>query len=272
MGLIHSRGADLHVEEAGSGTPLLFVHEMGGNWRSWEPQLRRFARSHRCIAYNARGYPPSSVPADYREYSQETAARDAVAVLDGLGIERAHVVGLSMGSFATLQLGLDFPERALSLTVAGCGSGSEPEGHERSRRRYREMAAAIEQGGFDDFVRDYARGPVRQALLRKDPRGWQAFVDGLREASPVGIACTLRGVQARRPSLWQLEERLRRMALPTLLVCGDRDEPCLQPNLFLNRVLPDSRLFVLGDTGHAVNQEEPDLFNRILGDFIASHE
>jgi pimeloyl-ACP methyl ester carboxylesterase len=116
------------------------------------------------------------------------------------------------------------------------------------------------------------RKPVRQALLRKDPLGWKMFADGMRAASPTGIACTLRGVQARRPSLWHIEERLRQLKLPTLLVCGDQDEPCLEPNLFLNRVLPDSRLFVFGDSGHAVNHDEPERFNRTLRDFIAHHE
>lgn len=272
MKLIPSQGADLYVEEVGSGTPILFVHEMGGGCHSWEPQLRHFARSHRCIAFNARGYPPSSVPQDYRQYSQEIAARDAVAVLDALDIERAHVVGLSMGSFATLQLGLDFPERARSLTVAGCGSGSALASYEQSQRRYEAMADEIEQGRFAEFVEDYVRKPVRQALLRKDPLGWKMFADGMRAASPTGIACTLRGVQARRPSLWHIEEKLRQLTLPTLLVCGDQDEPCLEPNLFLNRVLPDSRMFVFGDSGHAVNHDEPERFNRTLRDFIAHHE
>lgn len=272
MNFVRSDGVDLYFEEVGSGTPMLFLHEMGGNCRSWEPQLRYFARSNRCIAYNARGYPPSSVPSDYREYSQETAARDAVAVLDALGIERAHVVGLSMGSFATLQLGLDFPGRVRSLTVVGCGAGSVLDGYAQSQRRYEEMAIGIEQGGFESFVRNYVHKPVRQALLRKDPRGWQEFTNRLREASPVGLACTLRGVQARRPSVWLLEERLGRLPLPTLLMCGDQDDPCLLPNLFLNRVLPDSRLFVIGDCGHAVNQEEPDVFNKILRDFIKHHD
>ena len=272
MGIVESGGVKLHVEETGSGTPLLFIHEMGGDCRSWEPQLRHFARSHRCIAYNARGYPPSDVPADYRVYSQEQAARDAVAVLDGLGVERAHIVGLSMGSFATLQLGLDFPGRALSLTVAGCGSGSGLDTYASSQLRYEQLAQGIEAGGFVEFARDYARGPVRQTLLRKDPRGWREFADQLLAGSPVGIACTLRGVQARRPSVWHLEPRLRELALPVLLLCGDRDEPCLQPNLYLNRILPDSRLFVFGDSGHAINQEEPALFNQVLRDFITCHE
>lgn len=272
MVMIQANGVDLHVEETGAGVPVLFLHEMGGNHRSWEPQLRHFARSHRCIAYAARGYPPSSVPADYRLYSQETAARDAVAVLDALQIERAHVVGLSMGSFATLQVGLDFPERVLSLTVAGCGSGSPLQGYEAAQQRYRELADSIEQQGFESFARAYARGPVRQPFLKKDPRGWQEFEAGLLANSATGIACTLRGVQARRPSLWHLEERLRALARPVLLLCGDRDEPCVEPSLYLNRVLPDSRLFMFGETGHAINLEEPDLFNKVLKDFITRHD
>ena len=269
--MIASRDADLYVEEVGSGQPLLFLHEMGGSHRSWEPQLRHFARSHRCIVYAARGYPPSSVPTDPGAYSQEIAARDAAAVLDALGIERAHVVGLSMGSFATLQFGLDFPARAMSLTAAGCGSGSMPDGYEASQKRYEELARQIEQGGFEDFAHAYARGPVRQPFLEKDPRGWQDFADGLLANSPTGTACTLRGVQARRPSLWHLEPALVRLRVPTLLLCGDRDEPCLQPNLYLNRTLPDSRLFVFGNTGHAINLEEPELFNLVLRNFLASH-
>ena len=117
-------GVKLHYEEAGSGTPLLFVHEFAGDHRSWESQLRHFSRRYRCIAYNARGYPPSDVPEEFERYSQEWARDDARAVLDRLGIDKAHVVGLSMGAFATLHFGLAYPERALSITTAGVGSGA----------------------------------------------------------------------------------------------------------------------------------------------------
>src|SRR6185437_11282534 len=93
-------GVRLYYEEVGSGVPVIFVHEFAGDHRSWEPQLRHFARRYRCIAYNARGYPPSEVPEDPERYSQARARDDILAVLDRLGIERAHVVGLSMGAFA----------------------------------------------------------------------------------------------------------------------------------------------------------------------------
>src|SRR5262245_18913364 len=119
-------GVKLHYEEAGRGTPIVFVHEFAGDHRSWEPQLRHFSRGYRCIAYNARGYPPSDVPEDVGRYSQERARDDIRSVLDGLGIDRAHVVGLSMGAFATLHFGMAYGKRALSLTVAGGGYGAHP--------------------------------------------------------------------------------------------------------------------------------------------------
>ena len=117
----------LYYEEAGKGTPIIFVHEFAGDFRSWEPQMRHFSRRYRAVAYNARGYPPSDVPSDSNDYSQKRACDDIRAVMDALQIEEAHIVGLSMGGFATLHFGFDYSERALSLVVGGCGYGAEPD-------------------------------------------------------------------------------------------------------------------------------------------------
>src|SRR6476619_3027353 len=108
-------GVRLHVEDVGAGAPIVFVHEWAGDAWSYEPQIRHFSRSHRCVAYNARGYPPSDVPAEVDRYSQERARDDIRDVLDGLGIDRAHVVGTSMGAFATFHFGLAYPDQARSL-------------------------------------------------------------------------------------------------------------------------------------------------------------
>jgi pimeloyl-ACP methyl ester carboxylesterase len=126
-------GVRLHYEETGSGTPVILEHEFAGDVRSWEAQLRHFGQRYRCIAFNARGYPPSDVPEDPAAYSQARAADDVKSVLDHLGIERAHVVGLSMGGFATLHFGFRHPARARSLVVAGCGYGAEKDQRERFR-------------------------------------------------------------------------------------------------------------------------------------------
>ena len=117
-------GVNLFYEETGQGAPLVFVHEFAGDYASWHLQVRFLSRRYRTIAFNARGYPPSDVPEDPAAYSQEQAAEDIRGLLDALGIERAHICGLSMGGYATLHFGLRHPGRALSLVVAGAGYGS----------------------------------------------------------------------------------------------------------------------------------------------------
>lgn len=265
-------GTGLYYEEAGSGTPILFVHEFGGDWRSWEPQMRYFTRRYRCITFSARGYLPSDVPADPERYSQDIAVDDMVDVLDGLGIEKAHIVGLSMGGFATLHFGLRHANRALSLVVAGAGYGAEKEHEEYFRNVSREVARCFEEQGAPTFSQTYATAASRIVFQLKDPRGWEEFARQLGEHSSQGSALTMRGVQARRPSIYDLEAELGQMQVPTLIVVGDEDDHCLQPGIFLKKTVPASGLLVLPKTGHTLNIEEPALFNQFVSDFLATVE
>lgn len=262
-------GTRLYVEETGTGIPVVFVHEFAGDHRSWEPQVREFARRYRCITYNARGYPPSDVPDDVARYSQQQAVADAVAVLDHFGIERAHFVGLSMGGFCVLHLGLTHPDRARSLVVAGCGYGAEAARRDRFRRESEANASAFEADATA-AAGSYALGPARVQLQNKDPRGWAEFARRLGEHSGTGSAMTLRGVQMQRPSLYDMREELARLTVPALIVTGDEDEPCLDADLMLKRTIPSSALAVLPRTGHACNLEEPGLFNSLVQDFLTT--
>jgi pimeloyl-ACP methyl ester carboxylesterase len=259
----------LYFEDTGEGVPIVFVHEFAGDHRSWEPQVRFFSRRHRCITYAARGYAPSDVPESTESYSQQRAAADIGAVMAGAGIERAHVVGLSMGAFATLHFGLDYPKQALSLVAAGVGYGAE-KAREAEFRHGAELAArGFETQGSRAFAEVYGSSAARVQFEGKDRRGWREFVDQLAEHDPQGAANTMRGVQAKRPSLYDLEGQLKQLALPTLIVAGDEDDNSLQPSLFLKRTIPASGLLVLPKTGHTINLEEPDAFNRALADFLA---
>ncbi len=260
-------GVSLAYHEAGSGTPVVFVHEFAGDARSFEPQLRHFARTHRCIAYNARGYPPSDMPGEPQRYSQDRARDDIRAVLDALGIARAHVCGISMGAFATLHFGLRYPGRALSLVVGGCGYGAEQRRAAPFRAEVEQNAAAIRAEGMAAFAARYSMGPARVQLLNKDPRGFAEFQAQLADHSAAGSALTMLGVQRLRPSLYDFREQLAAMSVPMLVITGDEDEPCLDPGLMLKRTVPTARLAVLPGTGHALNLEEPALFNRLVGDF-----
>ncbi|PKH25313.1 alpha/beta hydrolase [Enterobacterales bacterium CwR94] len=262
----------LWVESYGEGTPILFIHEFGGNVDSWTPQIQAFSRRYRCITYAARGYPPSAIPEQVEAYSQRRAVLDALAVLDGLGIERAHVVGLSMGGFAALHFGLVAPERALSLTIAGAGYGCGAENEAYFRQVSLQVAENFATQGAKKFSEVYALGASRVQFQTKDPLGWQRFADRLAEHDSQGAAMTMRGVQARRPAFYQLEAEIQQMHVPTLVMVGDEDDHCLQPGLYLKKHLPAAGLAILPKTGHTLNLEEPEWFNRLLAEFLAQVE
>jgi pimeloyl-ACP methyl ester carboxylesterase len=265
-------GISLYVETAGTGTPVLFVHEFAGDHRSWEPQVRFFARSFRCITYAARGYPPSDIPSHPAAYSQSHAVADALAVLNRLGVPRAHVVGLSMGGFTALHLVLQSPERVMSAVVAGVGYGAQLEREPAFRAECEAIAAAFDADGSAVVAQRYALGPARVQFQNKDPRGWAEFAAALAEHSALGSALTMRGVQASRPSLYTLTEQLAAVEVPVLILNGDEDEGCLEAGLMLKRTIPTAGLMMLPQTGHTSNLEEPWLFNLVVDRFLAAAE
>lgn len=265
-------GVKLYFEEAGSGAPLLFVHEFAGDWRSWEPQMRHFSRYYRCITFSARGFPPSDVPTDPANYSQARARDDIAAVLDGLELDTAHVVGLSMGGFATLHFGMAYPQRCRSLVIAGCGYGAEPDSRAQFAQEAETAARRFEELGMTEAGESYALGPTRVQFQNRDPRGWQEFRDQLVEHSALGSAQTLRGVQKERPSLYELVDDMKRITVPTLVLTGDEDWPCLEPALLMKREIETAALAVIPNAGHTINLETPEAFNRLVEEFLFTVE
>ena len=265
-------GVRLYYEETGSGRPVIFVHEFAGDLRSWEPQMRHFGKRYRAVAYNARGFPPSDVPEQASSYSQARAADDILAVLETIGEDRAHVVGLSMGGFATLHFGLRHHRRALSLCIGGCGYGAELDKRDAFRAEADVIAKALRTSGMQAFADRYAFGPTRVQFENKDPRGFAEFRQMLSEHSAVGSANTQLGVQKERPSLYHLIEEMKDVAIPTLVITGDEDWPCLLPGILMKQTISSAALVVIPNSGHAINIEEPDEYNRIVGDFLAQVE
>src|SRR5579863_754164 len=258
----------LYYEEAGAGLALVFVHEFAGDHRSYEPQMRYFARRYRCVAYNARGYPPSDVPGEVDKYSQRRACDDIRALLDGLEIDQAHVVGVSMGGFATLHFGMTYPARARSLVIGGCGYGAEPGKRAQFQDESEAAAKRFETLSMQEAADAYALGPTRVQFQCKDPRGWEEFRRMLAAHSPRGSALTLRGVQKQRPSLYDLVDEMKRITAPTLVMSGDEDDPCIEASILMKRTIPSSGLVMFPRTGHALNLEEPALFNLFVEEFL----
>ena len=231
--------------------------------------MRHFGRRYRAITYAARGYPPSDVPADAAKYSQARAADDIKSLLDHLKIAKAHVVGLSMGGFATLHFGFRHPGRAQSLVVAGCGYGAEKGEREKFRAEVQVIAKFIDDNDIAVFAEKYAYGPTRVQFENKDPRGFAEFKQQLAEHSKLGARNTQLGVQGERPSLYDLVDDMKKLTVPTLVLTGDEDWPCLQPSLLMKQNIPSAALSVMPNCGHTINIEDPDQFNRIVSDFLA---
>ncbi|MBI4208007.1 MAG: alpha/beta hydrolase [Betaproteobacteria bacterium] len=267
-----SNGVRLYYEEAGRGTPIVFVHEFADDLYSWEPQLRYFSRRYRCIAYNARGYPPSDVPKTASKYSQGITTDDIANVMRHLKLRKAHIIGCSMGGFATVHFGLRYPRLALSLTAIGVGYGSDPDKAAQFKRDTEVMARRFEELGTAEAIKPYQIGPARVQFQNKDPRGFAHFCAEFAKHSALGSANTLRGVQARRPTIYSLERSLAKLRVPLHMVTGDEDNNCLEPGIFIKRVCPSAWLTVVPGTGHAVNIEEPDFFNRVTAEFLAQVE
>ena len=271
MAFVNSEGVNLYYEETGSGHPLLFLHEFGGDARTWEQQVRHFSRRYRCIVTAARGYPPSDVPGDEDAYGWEQNISDAVAVLDHLEIYQTHVIGLSMGAYIGLMLAMRHSGRVSALVAASGGSGSHPPTREDF---IRETLMAAERTLLEGGVpaEEMANGPNRIQLKRKDPRGWAEFRDQLAEHPATGSAYTQKRVQAVRPGLHDFETELASVGVPTLLMVGDEDEGCLDINLWLKRTMPMSGLSVFPKSGHLLNLEEPERFNNLCAEFLSVSE
>lgn len=262
-------GVELYYEDTGEGYPLVLSHEFAGDYRSWETQVRFFSRRYRVITWNYRGYPPSEVPDDPAAYSEEQLVEDLYGLVRHLGFEQAHIAGLSMGGAVALKLGIAHPEVCRSLVIAGAGSGSVD--HERFVREAQMQADRFEQDPQRSFEL-YASGPARVQLLQKDPRGWREFADQLQSHSPRGSALIMRGVQMKRKTIFDVEDDLGKVAVPSLIMVGDEDEPCLDSALLMKRRMPRAGLIVFPKSGHAINLEEPDLFNRSMLDFFHAVE
>lgn len=267
-------GVRLYYEEVGEGTAVVFVHEYAGDYRTWEPQMRHFSRAHRCITFSQRGYLPSDVPDDPGKYGQDQFRDDVIAVMDARKIGKAHVVGHSMGALTAVHVGLRYPERCISVTAAGCGYGSsaDPRKVEEARAVSRETGKMFAAESMPVAAARYGDGPTRQAQKNKDPRGYAEFIRMLSEHSSLGHSLVMLNLQARRPSLWEMEAELKRFSVPLLVLVGDEDEWCVDASIYLKRIVPTAGLCVIPRSGHTITSEEPAAFNAAVADLIAAAE
>ena len=270
MSTFSANGVEIYYEVTGQGFPLVWCHEFGGSYESWEAQVKFFSRRYQVITYAARGWPPSDVPTDPEAYSQDIVVNDLYLLLRHLNISQAHIGGLSMGGSVTLKFGISHPEMAKSLIVASAGSGST--NRETFLATGQRMAERLLSEGMAPVAKDYGTTDIRVQLLRKDPLGFETFSNLLASHSAVGSALTYQGFVMNRPTVFAMEDELKSLQVPTLIMIGDEDEPCIEPGIFMKRTIPKSGLSSFPQSGHAINLEEPDLFNRTVLDFLIAVE
>ena len=235
MPYVKSNKIKLYYEETGKGYPIIFVHEFGSDLREWEQQVRHFSREYKCITFNARGYPPSEVPEDAKQYGYKHSVDDIANLMKELKINNAHIIGLSMGAYAALLFGLKYKKMAKSLVIAGVGSGAMPQHRKGFFSMANELADEFIKKGSKKVASIISNSGSRIQLKNKDLRGWLEFKKHLEEHSNIGSALTMQQYQALRPSLMDFENEFKRMNIPVLLAVGDEDELCLEINIYLKR-------------------------------------
>ena len=268
-----SDGVQLFYESAGQGTPIVFVHEFGGNHWSWEPQVSYFSRRHLCITFSARGYPPSDIP------------EERGAVLPGASGRRhrrrdecgRHREGPCRRPFdgrfrlPACRPAL-IPDRILSAVVAGAGYGSEKEHQEFFRRNSEQVARGFEERGAAGVCPRLRR----ERLAGSVPGQGSTRLEALRRTARAALRQRGRQHHARRsdaPSVaLRSGGRTGAMQVPLLVVVGDEDDHSIQPGIFLKRTVPRSGLTMFPKSGHTLNLEEPALFNHLVAEFIAQVE
>ncbi|HEY4169705.1 MAG TPA: alpha/beta hydrolase [Reyranella sp.] len=269
-----SDGVSLYYEETGSGAPLVFLHEFGGHYLSWEPQVRYFSRRYRCITYAARGWPPSDVPNDVSMYSQARAADDCADLMKALGIDTAHLCGLSMGATAGLEFAIRHPGKATALVIAAGGGGgsTDPEARKRFKGECEAFAQRIEKEGMPTMAELYCTSSARNTYRYKDPRGWAEFKQQFADGSATGHAMTMRGVQGSRVPFFERTEELAKISEPMLVVIGDEDDSTHSLAVHLKQHVARSGVLELPKCGHTMNLEEPAAFNTAVQDFLHAVE
>jgi len=266
MGRIQIGNLAVAVGDAGDGPPVVLLHGLACGKRMWFHQILALRNRFRVIAYDQRGHGLTDAPAVATDYSAGHLARDLVGVLDALKIERAAIVGFSLGGGPALALAASQPERVSRLVLADVGAGADdPLKIEWMTRRWIKL---IEQGAIDELVCDMLRSELYKVYARRDARR-RAHMAALIRATPLdGLRFTLSQVLAKRKSLFLLPGLLKSVRAPTLVLVGQYDYACSKSARLLAQTIPNARLKIIENSGHMSPLEQPAAFSAALMEFL----
>jgi pimeloyl-ACP methyl ester carboxylesterase len=266
MPRVDVNGVSLYYEVTGHGPPLVLAHGFACGLRMWDPQVNALARSWRVVTYDVRGHGISEAPDDPAAYSQPISVADLRALLRHLKIRRAAVGGLSMGGNIALNFALAHPEMVTALIVADTGAGSDEAADWAAT--VHAFADALERDGLEAFADAALANPLFARYVAQGPAAERFIRSCLMTHRARGLAHTGREVLTKRPSIYSLAPRLRELSVPTLLIVGEHDEPCVKVHRFMADTIPGARHVLIAGVGHLTNLEAPDAFNRAVTKFL----
>ena len=268
MPIARVNGVALYYESSGTGRPpLVLVHGFACGIRSWDLQLKPLSRRRQVVAYDVRGHGISEAPREASAYSQPTSVADLHALLQHLQIRRAALCGLSMGGNIALNFALAHPDMVSALVIADTGAGSDDTAD--WVRDVQAFARALDDDGLEAFADAASANPLFARYIAQGPEAERRIRACLMTHRAHGIAHTGREVLCKRPTIYSLEEGLRRLRVPTLLIVGEHDDPCRKIHDFMARTIPGAWSVVLPGLGHLTPLEAPERFNRLVSRFLA---
>lgn len=273
MPRVHVNGLNINYQLKGpeEAACVVFLHGFSLGHKMWDPQVNEFAGKYKILRYDLRGQGESESPQDPEEYKQSESIADLLGLLDQLEVEKAFLVGLSNGGNVATHFALNHSERVAGVVICDTGAGSDdPEAWKRQTDAWADL---IEVSGPAAFADQYLNSDILnlQPYFQREPGAFDRYKAIIAASNPLGLIHTLRSTVGSRVSLYSLEERLRQMTLPAMVIVGDRDHLCTNPSQFLARTIPNARLEVLPDCGHMTNLERTEVFNGLLGTFLEQY-
>jgi 2-succinyl-6-hydroxy-2,4-cyclohexadiene-1-carboxylate synthase len=267
MAIFRLAGANYNVVTAGDGAPVMLLHGFTGCAQSWNLLQEALAARFTTIIPDLLGHGRSDAPDDPERYRVERTVADLIAILDGLGLERTHLLGYSMGGRVALAAAIAHPERIASLILESASPGLAGDSERRARiASDNALADLAERDGIDAFVARWEQTPLF-ATQQRLPEPVRERLHYQRLANnPRGLANNLRGLGTGvQPSLW---DRLGELAMPCLLMAGELDAKFVGIAHRMADAIDGARIAIVTGAGHTIHLEEPVNFERLVMEFL----
>ena len=260
-------GVHWHVESRGDGIPLLLLHGFTGSSRTWDPFLPFWNGRFRTIAVDIVGHGKTDAPGDPSLYTMERTVDDLAAILDRLEVDKAAVLGYSMGGRLALSFAVLRPERVRGLVLESTSPGLKTEEERKARRKQdEELAERIEKNGIEWFVNYWENIPLFRTVKRLPADVQQKIREDRLRQRPEGLANSLRGMgTGAQPSWW---DRLETIPAPVLVMAGELDEKFVGIAREMVPRLARATFVAVKDAGHAIHAEQAETFRSVVQDYL----